>query len=212
MLFDLMFFSPAACSAFAGFGSFACAASLLRIHSLNRADSVRPELVISKISREDQTNASVIKVESITNEGKGVALHVRGQLVNAMDGLARPLTGPPSFVLCVEPILLLPPSKPIDANWDGRIFWLYADLIQDSLFLQLEIYCLDIHNRLHTFIFHILAVQNTTNHVVAGMAEMAPGLFLSRREHRIQSAWWTRFRVRLARLRNSLKGLVTKQK
>jgi hypothetical protein len=200
---------PAIWSAIAATFTVATAVILLSVHLLNRADSVRPEVVLEDWEfSETPPGWGRILIKKIRNEGRGPTLHMRGQL--KIPG-AKPMEqGGPFAGFIHEPVYCLPPAQPLTVDWQCLFQWQGASLTQPELLvpLHLTIFIHDIHGRLHELVYELAAMKPPG--VFAGVATLANGVYLSHRFTKIVPGWRLRWRGRKAKFEDQLKGLYQK--
>src|SRR5947209_2668461 len=123
---------PAIWSAIAATCSGIAAIVLMRIHLLNREDSVRPEVLIEGCSfstgipegwdldpRAEEHGR--IGITRLRNEGRGPALHISATLKGI--GVMPIGRSASLFGMFIEPITFLGVGKSIDIDWKGYFPW-----------------------------------------------------------------------------------------
>lgn len=193
---------PAICSAIAATFSAVAAIVLMVVHIRNRADSVRPEVILEDWSLEEEPQEwGVIQIKKIRNEGKGSALHMRGQLKAPGE---KPIgSGGPFLALFLDPVPVLSPGKELDVKCHAKFQW--NGSIDSMLPLHLTLFIADLHGRLHEMTYELVATKGEG--IVGGVTNLAPGLDLTRRHTTVTTGWRLRLRSKRRRIADAVSGL-----
>jgi hypothetical protein len=190
---------PAIWSAVAATFSGLTALCVLLVHLWNRADSVRPEVLLEEwdFSLKDSkwANWSTIRVRRIRNVGNGAALHVRTQLV--VPGKAE--LGPPIAMAMSDPLAFFPPGETMSVEWLFHFDFDQAAITfgGQTVYLHLEVWMADSHGRQLVLTYDLVATKHTG---VGGALTLVPGLDQTRR--------WVRTTPTLRRLAHRLRGRI----
>src|SRR5260370_23030676 len=170
---------------------------LLRVHLLNRQDSVRPEIILEGWSLEYDQVWGRIGMTTLRNEGRGPAVNLWG-IVQVVNGKSLQ-DGSPFCILWHEPISFLGPGKEVGIDWWKAAFLLAGSTDDCGIArVRLIIIANDVHGGLHQTIYQFLAMKKDT--LIAGFSYVADGLVLLGRYPQITPGWRLRLRKRKSRL------------
>jgi len=192
---------PAVWAAISATFSAMAAIVLMVVHLRNRADSVRPEIILEDWSYfrpaatgEPFGGLGVIRINKVRNEGKGPALHMRGQIT--IPGAKYIDAGGPFGVFSHDPVPIISPGARLDVDWCARFQWKGA-VVDNFLPLHLTLFVADLHGRRHETTYELIATKDNN---VAGVTPLVPGLYLTRRHSAVMSVLRLRLLVRGIRL------------
>ncbi len=177
---------PAIWSAVAASFSALAALSMVWIHLQNRADAVRPELVLDGWSLTNEIpDKGIIQIGKISNQGRGSALFILGE---ARFAEAESIGPGKLFVgLFCNAIQQLPTGKEVAIDWHIKFDWPGSVQPRQNqyVYLNLMISTWDVHARRHEATYELVASRGMP--VMGPVTNLSANLQLIRRYVRVRS-------------------------
>jgi hypothetical protein len=175
----------ASCSALAALAAFT-------IQRRNLLEAVRPEMVLTGITRSDRLKVTdaptgdFILFDGVKNVGKGSALHV--QVFVTMEAGRQQGAGPHILGSAFASAIVAPGGE---HSGQGSVILMWPNAIADqrkTIPFTVRVNAWDSRNRRHATDYRFVAMQLP----MRGHNEIAPGLMLMSRRTRSQAVWWLR--------------------
>jgi hypothetical protein len=189
---------PAIWSALAATCSCVAALVLMRIHLLNRRDSVRPEIVFDGWSFEaESSGAGIIRFTKVKNLGKGPALHMFALM--KIPGATPLERGGPFHAFFIEPMSFLSAASEVPVDWHAYFRWVGSSIAGcDLVPLHLTLVVSDLHGRRHETTYELAASRGRG--LGGNVTCLADGLYCIRRITTVTPSWRMRFGSHGARI------------
>ena len=168
----------------------------MMIQRRNLHESVRPELVLTEWSRkqpsEGSTSEDIIAFRNITNVGRGVALRVLMYTPSQDFGTYS--------IVNTSPLHILAPDQTAEVNYSIYLRWNTTQVrpAHNLIPITLKVLCWDYRNVRYVTTYKLLVSAEEA--LVAGMAEIAPRVWLGDRTTVRRPTWLLRLRSRGGRI------------
>ena len=181
---------------------FSALAALIMVYyqRQNMLDSARPVLVLSDWKREvkktENFEYETVTFTKIRNVGKGPALRMH---INARSTLDNEMAA----TMSTERLSILPANEEHEIDCEIILYWNNVPEHSSgskSLPIEIEIYTWCSKNYRHKIIYTLMVMELSSNIVVGGGGEIAPGVFFTTTKTIREAVWKLKLKTKLSQL------------